>query len=356
MREVALFPPFSFQPDESGIENWQKTSKKKWTYAPNGRAAIFHIVKALQIKRILIPSYLCFSVMEGLRSANVDVFFLDVKSDSVTPSVADLEKFLQNNKVDAVLWACLYGQPENLMTIEDLCKKYDVKLIDDAAQSFGATVNGRSVGEFGHAGFFSFSPGKATSGPMGSFFWTNPEYNFSTTKHTFFHQIKYFDFFNNRYDQKRFLGLSYLFSRLASFFTQKSFYYSDSCESFETAVLGGILHRETHPQTHELRRQRFIELEQLFTNYHHAIIIKTDVRFSNPHKFVLVFKNSALATQFGEHLTLYKIRYGKGYSSLSESCVNATALKNRVIELPILNDHSLSQYLLQTLQIWLSKN
>ena len=66
--------------------------------------------------------------------------------------------------------AGLYGNPVDYPGIEKICKDFGVKLIDDAAQSFGAKLNGRLAGTWGDAGFFSFSPGKSTPGHLGSFF------------------------------------------------------------------------------------------------------------------------------------------------------------------------------------------
>ena len=72
--------------------------------------------------------------------------------------------------------AGLYGNPVDYPGIEKICKDFGVKLIDDAAQSFGAKLNGRLAGTWGDAGFFSFSPGKSTPGHLGSFFWTSKRY------------------------------------------------------------------------------------------------------------------------------------------------------------------------------------
>lgn len=55
--------------------------------------------------------------------------------------------------------AGLYGNPVDYPGIEKICKDFGIKLIDDAAQSFGAKLNGRLAGTWGDAGFFPFLPG-----------------------------------------------------------------------------------------------------------------------------------------------------------------------------------------------------
>ncbi len=60
----------------------------------------------------------------------------------------------------AVLPVHLYGQPADLAPIAELCRGYGLRLIEDAAQSFGAEYGGRKAGAYGDLGCFSFYPSK----------------------------------------------------------------------------------------------------------------------------------------------------------------------------------------------------
>ncbi len=66
----------------------------------------------------------------------------------------------------AVILVHLYGQCANLRPILKLCNKYNVPLIEDAAEALGATYHGQWAGTFGRAGIFSFNGNKiiTTSG------------------------------------------------------------------------------------------------------------------------------------------------------------------------------------------------
>jgi len=66
----------------------------------------------------------------------------------------------------AVVLVHLYGQSADIDPILALCNQYDVPLIEDAAESLGATYKGRMPGTFGKAGFYSFNGNKiiTTSG------------------------------------------------------------------------------------------------------------------------------------------------------------------------------------------------
>jgi dTDP-4-amino-4,6-dideoxygalactose transaminase len=64
------------------------------------------------------------------------------------------------DKTKAILVVHLYGQASNMDEIVKICKKYDLKLVEDCAQSHGAKFNGKMTGTFGDIGCFSFYPSK----------------------------------------------------------------------------------------------------------------------------------------------------------------------------------------------------
>ena len=68
------------------------------------------------------------------------------------------EKITSNTK--AILVVHLYGQASKMDAIVELCKKYDLKLVEDCAQSHGAAYDGQMTGTFGDIGCFSFYPSK----------------------------------------------------------------------------------------------------------------------------------------------------------------------------------------------------
>lgn len=64
------------------------------------------------------------------------------------------------DKTKAVLVVHLYGQASNMAPVVALCKKHNLRLVEDCAQAHGAMFNGQQVGTFGDIGCFSFYPSK----------------------------------------------------------------------------------------------------------------------------------------------------------------------------------------------------
>lgn len=64
------------------------------------------------------------------------------------------------DKTKAILVVHLYGQAAKMDDVVELCKKYDLRLVEDCAQSHGARFDGLMTGTFGDVGCFSFYPSK----------------------------------------------------------------------------------------------------------------------------------------------------------------------------------------------------
>lgn len=68
------------------------------------------------------------------------------------------EKITENTK--AILVVHLYGMASQMDKILDICKKHNLRLVEDCAQSHGARFDGKMTGTFGDVGCFSFYPSK----------------------------------------------------------------------------------------------------------------------------------------------------------------------------------------------------
>lgn len=92
--------------------------------------------------------------------------FIDSEPESFNMSPIALEKAFKEHTPKAVVVVNLYGQSADMDKLTEICNRYDVPIIEDAAESLGATYKGKKSGSFGKFGIFSFNGNKivTTSG------------------------------------------------------------------------------------------------------------------------------------------------------------------------------------------------
>ncbi len=78
--------------------------------------------------------------------------FYQIDADAIEEKITD--------RTRAILVVHLYGQAARMDRIKELCDRYDLKLVEDCAQSHGAKYDGKMTGSFGDIGCFSFYPSK----------------------------------------------------------------------------------------------------------------------------------------------------------------------------------------------------
>lgn len=102
--------------------------------------------------------------------------FIDTEYDTWNMDPAALEKaFQMYPDVKVVVMAHLYGTPGKIDEIKELCDKHGAVLIEDAAESLGATYKGVQTGNFGTYGIISFNGNKIITGSSGGMLMTNDE-------------------------------------------------------------------------------------------------------------------------------------------------------------------------------------
>ena len=90
--------------------------------------------------------------------------------DPVLLATALEERASRNRLPKAVIVVHLYGQSADLDPILEACDRYEVKVIEDAAEALGATYKGQSAGTFGWTGTYSFNGNKIITTSTGGMF------------------------------------------------------------------------------------------------------------------------------------------------------------------------------------------
>ena len=123
-----------------------------------GRMAFYYILKALDLPQgseIVMPALTFWVVPELARVAGFKVVFADVDPATFALDPDAFERAI-TPATRAVVPTHLYGLPCDMDAIMSIASRHGLKVIEDCAHSLGATFDGRQVGTFGDAGFFSF--------------------------------------------------------------------------------------------------------------------------------------------------------------------------------------------------------
>ncbi|PKG80382.1 aminotransferase DegT [Shewanella sp. Actino-trap-3] len=153
----------------------------------NGTDALTLAMMVLNIKEgdvVFCPTFTFFATAEVIAFEGATPVFVD--SDEATFNICpiDLEKRIQATIAEgkltpkAIIAVDLFGLPANYPEIKKIADKYGLKLVEDAAQGFGGSINGQKAGSFGDIATTSFFPAKPLGcyGDGGAVFTNNDEY------------------------------------------------------------------------------------------------------------------------------------------------------------------------------------
>ncbi len=139
----------------------------------NGTDALALILRAKGVcpgQAVFVPSFTFVATAEIIAWVGATAFFVDVEEDSFNMDPASLEQAIKDATEQGlipsgVIAVDLFGQPADYAKIEKLADANDMWVMADAAQSFGASRDGKAVGKLGMATSTSFFPAK----PLGCY-------------------------------------------------------------------------------------------------------------------------------------------------------------------------------------------
>ena len=115
---------------------------------------------------VITTPYTFFATAGSIARTGARPIFVDIDpktfniSSECLESVVDSMPRTELKKLKAVIPVHLYGQCADMAPILEICKKYNLVVIEDAAQAIGAEYQGQRAGSMGDAGCFSFFPSK----------------------------------------------------------------------------------------------------------------------------------------------------------------------------------------------------
>lgn len=153
----------------------------------NGTDALTLALMALDIGEgdaVFVPTFTFFASAETVAFAKATPVFVDSDAETFNICPLDLERKIQAVQAEgklqpkAIIAVDLFGLPANYPEIRKLADQYGLKIIEDAAQGFGGSIEGKQAGSFGDIATTSFFPAKPLGcyGDGGALFTDNDDY------------------------------------------------------------------------------------------------------------------------------------------------------------------------------------
>ena len=140
----------------------------------SGTASIHLALIILGIKQgdeVICSSFTFSATANPIMYQGATPVFIDSELDTwnMDPELLEIavqDRIKKGRKPKAIILVHLYGMPAKINEILEISQRYDIPLIEDAAEALGSRFDGRSCGSFGHIGILSFNGNKiiTTSG------------------------------------------------------------------------------------------------------------------------------------------------------------------------------------------------
>lgn len=140
----------------------------------NGTEAMTLVLMAWGIKAgdaVFVPNFTFFSTAEVVAFLGARPIFVDVEASTFNMDPLKLEEAIKAVKKEGlytpkvIIPVDLFGLPANHHHIQKIADKYQLTVLEDAAQGFGGSIYGKRAGSFGNAATTSFFPAK----PLGCY-------------------------------------------------------------------------------------------------------------------------------------------------------------------------------------------
>jgi len=135
----------------------------------SGRSAFLALLNSLGLEQedeVLLQAFTCNAAVNPIIWAGLKPVYLDCNEATFNIDIEDLKrKITEKSKV--VMVQHTFGLPAEMDEILRVCQENNLILVEDCAHSLGVAYQGRKVGTFGKAAFFSFSRDKVISSVYG---------------------------------------------------------------------------------------------------------------------------------------------------------------------------------------------
>ncbi|MBE6053526.1 MAG: DegT/DnrJ/EryC1/StrS family aminotransferase [Clostridium sartagoforme] len=128
----------------------------------NGTDALVLALKAMGIGQgdeVITTPFTFFATAEAISAVGGTPVFVDVNKDTFNIDTTKIEEKI-TSKTKAIMPVHIFGQSADMDEINEIAKKHNLKVIEDACQAIGGKYKGRKIGSLGDVACFSFFPTK----------------------------------------------------------------------------------------------------------------------------------------------------------------------------------------------------
>ncbi|MGK2962839.1 MAG: DegT/DnrJ/EryC1/StrS family aminotransferase [Gemmatimonadaceae bacterium] len=133
----------------------------RFTYF-RGRVALAAILRALGVRagdEVLLQAFTCVAVPEAILSIGARPVYVDIRSGCVNMDPTDLLRRIGHSP-KALVVQHSFGLPADVRQLGEIARAHGIPLIEDCAHTISSRVDGRFVGSFGDAAFYSYEAAK----------------------------------------------------------------------------------------------------------------------------------------------------------------------------------------------------
>ncbi|WP_457557357.1 DegT/DnrJ/EryC1/StrS family aminotransferase [Candidatus Harpocratesius sp.] len=156
----------------------QYIHKKRAISVNSGTSALYITFLGMQLQpgdEFICPTHTFIASASQAIQLGLKPIFVDSNPSNYTMDISDLEKKI-TEKTKAIVTVHIYGHPVDMDPVMKLANEYNIKVIEDCAQSHGSKYKGKMTGSIGDYSCFSFFPSKIMNvGGDGGMIVTNEE-------------------------------------------------------------------------------------------------------------------------------------------------------------------------------------
>jgi len=144
----------------------------------SGTSAMFLAYQELDLSpgdEVIVPSHTFIATASPLAYFKAKPIFVDIDPDTYCMDIEQVKSKI-NSKTKCIVPVHIYGHPVDMDPLVEISHEKNIKIIEDCCQAHGGKYKGKSIGNFGDIGIFSFFPSKnMTVGGDGGMIVTNDE-------------------------------------------------------------------------------------------------------------------------------------------------------------------------------------